>query len=261
MFKKISNIQYIMSRNGLNTLNSNPGRATSAPGFSGGNLQKAVTELKSYTEGVRKTKPSQKMLDLLEQHNIISKSGGGRPPAPTTAVMPPRKNFRGGKVNRLKKANQWSDFSKTNAYDGIDLMAYGADAYNKATNPVGYAAQKALFGGEYQSAGKVNRLKKANQWSEFSKRNAYDGIDLGSYGYDAYNKSVNPVGYAAQKALLGKGYASAGAYQKAGGYASAGSAPKAPSKWIQHVKAFAKQHNISYRDALKEASASYHANK
>ena len=56
-----------MSKIGLNILNSNPGSITSAPtGFSGGNLNKAVSELKSYTEGTRKTRPSKKMLDLLK---------------------------------------------------------------------------------------------------------------------------------------------------------------------------------------------------
>ena len=134
-----------MSKIGLNTLNSNPGRATSAPGFSGGNLSKAVSELKSYTEGTRKTKPSQKMLDLLEKHNVISKTGAGMPkragPRMKPAVMPPPPppKFEGGKVNRLRKANRWADFSKKNAKDGIDLGSYGYEAYDRATNPMKYA--------------------------------------------------------------------------------------------------------------------------
>ena len=59
---KIFLIGYIeMSKIGLNTLNSNPGSVTSSPtGFPGGNINKAVSELKSYTEGTRKTRPSQK---------------------------------------------------------------------------------------------------------------------------------------------------------------------------------------------------------
>jgi hypothetical protein len=31
--------------------------------------------------------------------------------------------------------------------------------------------------------------------------------------------------------------------------------------WINHVKAYAKEHNISYKVALKEASPSYKASK
>ena len=75
-----------MSKIGLNVLNSNPGSVTSAPtGFSGGNLtmnkslSKAISELKAYSEGTRKTKPTQKILDLLEEHNVISKTGAGMP--------------------------------------------------------------------------------------------------------------------------------------------------------------------------------------
>ena len=77
--------------------------------------------------------------------------------------------------------------------------------------------------------------------------------------------------YAIMDGISGAGYASAGgyqsagAYQKASGYQSAGAyqqaGAKPQSKWIQHVKAFAQTHNISYKDALKNASASYHANK
>ena len=30
-----------------------------------------------------------------------------------------------------------------------------------------------------------------------------------------------------------------------------------PSAWITHVKSYAKEHNISYREALKKASSTY----
>jgi hypothetical protein len=33
---------------------------------------------------------------------------------------------------------------------------------------------------------------------------------------------------------------------------------KKPSKWIQHVKKYAKENNVSYKDAMKQAKASYH---
>ena len=65
--------------------------------------------------------------------------------------------------------------------------------------------------------------------------------------------------------INGAGYQKASGYQSASGYASAGAYQKAgakpPSKWIQHVKAFAQTHNISYKEALSKASASYHAKK
>ena len=30
-----------------------------------------------------------------------------------------------------------------------------------------------------------------------------------------------------------------------------------PSAWITHVKSFAKEHNITYREALKKAGSTY----
>ena len=125
-------------------------------------LDKASDALKKYLSGERKTKPTQKMLEVLEANNVISKSGagyskvgGGMPKrGMKPAVMPPPvpPKFSGG-VNRLKKGERWAEFSKKQAKDGIDLGSYGYDAYNKATNPFGYAATKAITGG-------VNRLKR-----------------------------------------------------------------------------------------------------
>ena len=36
-----------------------------------------------------------------------------------------------------------------------------------------------------------------------------------------------------------------------------GKGVKAPSKWISHVKSVAKEKGISYKDAMKQASATY----
>ena len=33
------------------------------------------------------------------------------------------------------------------------------------------------------------------------------------------------------------------------------------SAWIEYVKTYAKEHNMKYKDALKEASSSYKGNK
>jgi hypothetical protein len=62
-------------------------------------LDKASSELKKYLNGERKTKPTKKMLVVLESIGVICKRGGGYSQV-------------GGKVNRLKKANMWADFSK-----------------------------------------------------------------------------------------------------------------------------------------------------
>jgi len=192
-------------------------------------LDKASSELKKYlpVNGERKTKPTKKMLDVLEENGVISKSGAGY------SKVGAGYSKVGGKVNRLKKANMWADFSKQQVKDGIDLGSYGYDAYNKATNPYGHAMAQAITGG------KVSRMNKAKKWTTFVKDDIVkDGIDLGSYGYDAYNKATNPYGHAMAKAISG------------------GSAKK-PSAWISFVKDYAQKNNIPYKEALKAASGPY----
>jgi len=43
------------------------------------------------------------MLDLLEKHNVLCKTGGGMP-KPVFFLPPPVPQFDGGKVSRMKKA-------------------------------------------------------------------------------------------------------------------------------------------------------------
>ena len=132
-----------------------PHMVSSLVGISGGSLQelgKAKSMLEAYINGTRKTRPPQKVLDLLEKHQIISKTGGSgrmpRRPPPKLAVEHPEA-FEGGKVNRLKKAKKWTGFVKKDIIkDGIDLAAYGYDKYDAARNPYGHAMSKALTGGK-----------------------------------------------------------------------------------------------------------------
>ena len=90
-------------------------------------------------------------------------------------------------------------------------------------------------GGGYSKIGGVNRIKKANRWADFSKQQVKDGIDLGSYGYDAYKKATNPVGHALKSAI-------------------SGGAAKKQSAWITFVKTYAQENNMPYKEALKAAS-------
>jgi len=58
---------------------------------------------------------------------------------------------------------------------------------------------------------------------------------------------------------LGKeGGVSTGGKKKRGGLSTGGMATGgAKSKWINHVKAYAKKHNVSYKEAMQKAKASY----
>ena len=130
-----------------------PHMVSSLVGISGGSLQelgKAKSMLEAYVNGTRKTRPPQKVLDLLEKHQIITKKSGSgrmpRKPPPKLAVEHPEA-FEGGKVNRLKKAKKWTSFVKDDIIkDGIDLTAYGYDKYSAATNPYGHAMAEAITG-------------------------------------------------------------------------------------------------------------------
>jgi hypothetical protein len=134
-------------------------------------LNKSIKSLINYTDGKTKSL-SKKTIDLLEKNNIISKKPDEKPVTKS-----------GGK------------------------------------------------------SGGVNRLKKANRWTEYSGDTAKEGIDIGAYGYDKYNQSVNPLSHAVKSKLTG--------------------GAKKPSDWVVHCKEYAKKNNVSYKEALKMASASY----
>jgi hypothetical protein len=85
--------------------------------------------------------------------------------------------------------------------------------------------------------GKVSRINKAEKWRDYSNDTLVDGIDTTSYGYNEYNKAVNPLSHAVKSKLTG--------------------GAKKPSKWVAHVKEYAKKHKVPYNEALKMASASY----
>ena len=51
-----------------------------------------------------------------------------------------------------------------------------------------------LFAGAGRKSGKINRLKKARKWRDFSNETLRDGIDTAKYGYEQYKSAVNPIG-------------------------------------------------------------------
>ena len=163
-------------------------------------LDKASSELKKYVNGERKTRPSKKMLEILEENGVISKTGSGYSKVgggiPKIAVMPQKpmpSDMTGGKVNRLKKANRWADFSKEQVKDGIDLGSYGYDAYKKATDPYGHALAKAVTGGS---------AKKPSAWISFVKEYAQKNNI-------PYKEALKSASGPYKKLKSGSGYSSA----------------------------------------------------
>ena len=125
------------------------------------NLDKASSELKKYLNGERKTRPTKKMLKVLESNGLISKSGAGYSQVGGGYSQVGGGYSKIGGVSRIKKAKKWTSFVKDDIIkDSIDLGSYGYDAYNKATNPFGYATTKAITGGA---------AKKPSAWISFVK--------------------------------------------------------------------------------------------
>jgi hypothetical protein len=164
-------------------------------------LEVAKKQLKDYMDGVRKTKPAKKYIDILESSGIISKI----------------KSEMSGGVNRLKKAKRWRDFSNETALMGIDTAKYEYSQYKDAMNPVNSAisSTKKLFGG------KTNEQR--------------------------VEEAVNPVGAESKK--------TAKAVNKLFGLEK--DIKKKVSPWVDFVKSYAIQHNIPYKEAMKQASPIY----
>jgi hypothetical protein len=141
----------------------------------------------------------------------------------------------GGKVNRMKKAKKWTGFAS-------DLVDLGLDKVGKVA--------------AVAEGGKVNRMKKAKKWTGF----ASDLVDLG----------LDKVGKAAAVAEGGKVNRLKKA-KKCTGFASdlvdlgldkvkkieGAGKPKKPSAWIAHVKAYAAEHQVPYKQAMMEAKTTY----
>jgi len=113
--------------------------------------------------------------------------------------------------------------------------------------------------GDLMGAGKkkINRLKKATRWRDFSKDTVSDGIDLADKALTVKDKH-DPVSQAQKSVTKAFG----GAKPKkpkaeTETKAEPAKAKRPPSKWILHCKAYAKEHNVSYKQAMKDARASY----
>jgi hypothetical protein len=195
-------------------------------------LEVAKKQLKDYMDGVRKTKPAKKYLDILESSGIISKI----------------KSEMSGGVNRLKKAKRWRDFSNDTLKMGIDTGKYGYSQYKDAMNPVNSAisSTKKLFGGKKTNE---RRVEEADQWTDYAVRTGDKGIGLARRGYENFQEAVNPVGAEAKK--------TAKAVNKMFGFGLEKDIKKKVSPWVDFVKSYAIQHNIPYKEAMKQASPIY----
>ena len=131
---------------------------------------------------------------------------------------------KSGKISRSKKAKKWTDYAVHTANDGLDLAKKGMDIF-------GFGEVPEDFEGSGNKNKKISRIKKAKKWTDYAVHTANDGLDLAKKG------------------------------KKIFGFDMSAGAKRPPSKWIMYVKSYASKHNISYKDALKQAGPSYRNSK
>ena len=87
------------------------------------------------------------------------------------------------------------------------------------------------------------KVDQAKRWEGFAKDTGYDAVDLADYdyGYRKAKTAMNPVSRTVSGWFGG----------------AQGGGKRGPSMWISHVKKFAEQNNIPYKEALKAAGPSY----
>jgi len=97
-----------------------------------------------------------------------------------------RDELKAGKVNRLKKAQRWTQFSADTANIGLDLGDKAwtiKDKHDPKMQAMNSA--KKIIGGKKK---KINRLKKATNWRNFSAETADMGLDLADKGLTIKDK-------------------------------------------------------------------------
>ena len=109
-------------------------------------LDTAKKQLKDYMNGVRKTKPAKKYLDVLEDSGIISKLYGGK---------------MSKTDKKIRDADAWTDYAGRTGRKGVDLAKYGYLEFQDAVNPVGAAAKQQA---KRSVNGIGNNINKAFGW-------------------------------------------------------------------------------------------------
>ena len=106
--------------------------------------------------------------------------------------------------------------------------------------------------------GKVNRLKKAAKWTNFAVDTAKSGLGLAEQGKAiAEGGKVNRLKKAKKWTSFAVDTAKSGLGLAEQGKAIAGAGKKSTSPWIQHVKDYSKANNITYKEAMSKAKATY----
>ena len=164
-------------------------------------LDTAKKQLKDYMDGVRKTKPAKKYLDVLEDSGIISKLNGGK---------------MSKTDKKIRDADAWSDFAVRTGTKGVDLAKYGYTEFQDAVNPVGTAAKQQAKRSVNGIGNNINKAfgwglerdlqnisKKASPWISFVK-------EYSEKNNIPYKQSLKEAGPLFRRLQQGSGYSRVG---------------------------------------------------
>jgi len=192
----------------------------------------------------------------------------------------------GGKISRLKKASKWAKFSGDTIDKGLDLAtkakALGGDlegGKKKRKGPsVAAARDWASFASDAISTGinkgvevnkamggKKKRKSKASvaaarDWASFASDAISTGIDKGKQVQEALDggkKKINRRKKAQAWTDFAVDTANKGIDIAQKVKALGAGKPRVPNVWVSHVKKYAADHGVSYKEAMSQAKASY----
>ena len=201
----------------------------------------------------------------------------------------------GGKVNRLKKARRWRNFGRNTVSDAIDLADKALTVKDKH-DPKSQILDAGLeMADDMNGSGLKSKVKKARSKAKkvvddvedyvedkakVVKKRATRGVkrvvnkakdDIESQGKKVVKKAKKAVDDV-DKSVVRRAKKTVDKVKgdvegvvkevksrakKTGKALSGGGVPRRPSAWISHVKAYASEHGISYKEALSKAKATY----
>jgi hypothetical protein len=201
------------------------GMHTTSMGPANNELNASLAVLPAVQAGKKKAAKVEKKMGKLDLAVLAKHAAGEKLSKANIARLKKLgKEVEGGKVNRLKKAKKWTGFVQD------DILSKGLDNAKKAVG---------VYGDYKETQNPINSLV-----GKGVKKDAKKAVKK------ILEEEVKPAAKKAAKKEVEKVAKKVKAKVEGG-------AAKKPSAWIQHVKDYSKKHNVSYKDAMKSAKASY----
>jgi len=196
----------------------------------------------------------------------------------------------GGRISRLKKATKWAKFSGDSLDRGLDLatkakalggdldgagkkkrkrkgpsIAAARDWASFASDAISTGIDKGVevndaMGGKKRKSKKGPSVAAARDWASFASDAISTGIDKSKEVQEALDggkKKINHRKKAAAWTNFAVDTANKGLDIAQKVKALGAGKPRAPNAWVTHVKKYAADHGVSYKEAMSQAKSSY----